>query len=35
METWEYRTIKTEFKGMLGGILEVDEFDEELNRLGD
>lgn len=34
MERWEYRTIKVTTKGFLGGILETQEFDIELNRLG-
>ena len=35
LEKWEYRTIKVEAKGMMGGILEVDNFDNELNILGE
>lgn len=35
METWEYRTIKLPLKGMIGGILETDEFDSLLNREGE
>lgn len=34
MEYWEYRSIKVETKGMLGGILNTDDFDDELNVLG-
>nr|MBK5234858.1 DUF4177 domain-containing protein [Clostridium sp.] len=35
MEKWEYRTVKVEVKGMMGGIVEVDHFDNELNKLGE
>ncbi|MEO3944907.1 DUF4177 domain-containing protein [Gorillibacterium sp. CAU 1737] len=31
---WEYKTIKTETSGMLGGILDIEEFDLKLNALG-
>lgn len=34
MERWEYRSIKVLSKGFLGGILEIQEFDTELNRMG-
>lgn len=34
MQTWEYKTIKLETKGMLGGILDVKQFDSYLNQLG-
>lgn len=34
MDTWEYKTIKTDFKGVNGGILEVEEFTDVLNRQG-
>lgn len=34
MQKWEYRTIKVETKGMLGGILDTAAFDGTLNRLG-
>lgn len=34
MQYWEYKTIKVETKGFRGGILETEEFDEELNRMG-
>lgn len=34
LEMWEYRTIKVKFKGITGGILEISEFDEELNQMG-
>jgi len=35
LEKWEYRTIKVEAKGMMGGILEIDHFNNELNTLGE
>jgi hypothetical protein len=35
MEQWEYKTIKVELKGLQGGILKVDEFNSELNFLGE
>ena len=34
MQTWEYRTIKLETKGMMGGILDTQSFDALLNQLG-
>jgi hypothetical protein len=35
LEKWEYKTIKVEPRGMMGGILEIEEFDYELNKLGE
>lgn len=35
MERWEYKTIKIKLKGFVGGILETEEFNYELNKLGD
>lgn len=35
MEKWEYKSIKVEPKGMMGGILEIENFDYELNKLGE
>jgi hypothetical protein len=35
LEKWEYRTIKAELKGFLGGILKIEDFDFELNKLGE
>ncbi len=35
MEKWEYKTIKVELKGFLGGILKTEDFDYELNKLGE
>ncbi|WMM23826.1 DUF4177 domain-containing protein [Tissierella sp. MB52-C2] len=35
MERWEYRTIKVKLKGLGGGILETEDFDYELNKLGE
>lgn len=34
MDRWEYKTIKFETKGMLGGILDIDNFNDQLNSLG-
>lgn len=35
MEMWEYISFKVETKGIMGGILETDSFNEKLNRLGE
>ncbi|SHH20128.1 DUF4177 domain-containing protein [Clostridium grantii] len=35
MEKWEYTTIKIQLKGFQGGILEVKDFDDELNKMGE
>lgn len=35
MDRWEYRTLKFKIKGFSGGILETEDFNNELNRLGD
>jgi hypothetical protein len=34
MQKWEYKTIKVDTKGMLGGILDTTAFDGALNQLG-
>lgn len=34
MEKWEYKSIKFETKGFMGGILEINDFDNKLNELG-
>lgn len=34
MNKWEYKTIKFGTRGFTGGILELDDFDYELNNLG-
>lgn len=34
MEKWEYKSTKLETRGMMGGILELDEFNSKLNMLG-
>lgn len=34
MERWEYKTIKFETTGFLGGILDLQTFTDELNDLG-
>jgi hypothetical protein len=35
LEKWEYRTIKVELKGLAGGILRTEDFNYELNKLGE
>lgn len=35
MEKWEYVSIKVETKGFLGGILEIENFNRQLNKLGE
>ncbi|HOB19773.1 MAG TPA: DUF4177 domain-containing protein [Candidatus Atribacteria bacterium] len=34
MTRWEYKTLKFETKGITGGILDTDTFNEVLNRYG-
>lgn len=34
LEKWEYKTVKFQLKGFQGGILEVEDFDHELNKFG-
>lgn len=34
MNTWEYKTIKLATKGFVGGKLNIEELDSEMNRLG-
>lgn len=34
MQKWEYRTIKVDTKGMLGGVLDTGTFENLLNALG-
>lgn len=34
MQKWEYRTVKVDAKGMLGGVVDVQELDQLLNQLG-
>ncbi|KQV49826.1 hypothetical protein ASC95_29705 [Pelomonas sp. Root1217] len=34
MQKWEYKTVKVDAKGMLGGVVDVQEFDGLLNQLG-
>ncbi|MBE0545437.1 MAG: DUF4177 domain-containing protein [Verrucomicrobia bacterium] len=34
MQKWEYKTIKVDTKGMLGGILDTTAFDAVLNQVG-
>jgi Domain of unknown function (DUF4177) len=33
-QQWEYKTVKVDTYGFLGGILDTNKFDSELNRLG-
>jgi hypothetical protein len=35
MDQWEYKTIKMDTTGFLGGLLDVEAFDASLNELGD
>ena len=35
MEKWEYLSIKFETSGVLGGILDISELNNELNKLGE
>jgi len=35
LERWEYKTVKFELKGFIGGILDTEAFDYELNKLGE
>lgn len=35
MEKWEYTTIKVEFKGFIGGKLDIEQFNYEMNKLGE
>lgn len=35
MEKWEYTTIKLQLKGFQGGILEIEDFNDKLNKLGE
>lgn len=35
MDRWEYRSIKVETKGFMGGILDTYDFDSKLNDLGE
>lgn len=34
MTNWEYKTIKVKLTGFSGGILNTEDFDYELNKLG-
>ncbi|HHY83749.1 MAG TPA: DUF4177 domain-containing protein [Clostridiales bacterium] len=34
MKNWEYKTLQFETKGFTGGILDIDYFNEMLNRYG-
>ncbi len=34
MERWQYQTVQFETEGFMGGILDLHEFQTELNRLG-
>jgi hypothetical protein len=35
MEVWEYKTMKVETKGFTGGILDIEDFNSEINALGE
>lgn len=35
LEKWEYTSIKVETKGFMGGILEIEDFNYELNKFGE
>ncbi|MET7044427.1 DUF4177 domain-containing protein [Clostridium botulinum] len=35
LDKWEYTSIKVETKGLLGGILEIEDFNFKLNELGE
>ncbi len=34
MDCWEYKTVKMEAGGLMGGIVDTDKFDALLNQLG-
>ena len=34
MQRWEYKTVKLDTRGILGGILDTAQFDASLNELG-
>jgi hypothetical protein len=34
MDLWEYKTIQFETKGFMGGILDLESFESDLNDLG-
>jgi hypothetical protein len=34
MDRWQYQTVQFETKGFLGGILDLDAFQDTLNQLG-
>ena len=34
MERWQYQTVQFEGKGVMGGILDLNAFQDELNQLG-
>ena len=34
MDRWEYKTLQFGVRGAMGGILEVEQFESELNRMG-
>lgn len=35
MDMWQYKTMKVETKDFMGGILKIEDFDAELNALGE
>ena len=34
MDTWEYQTIQLEARGIMGGIIDIETFQSDLNELG-
>jgi Domain of unknown function (DUF4177) len=34
MHQWEYKTVRLTTKGLLGGVLDTEDFDQKLNELG-
>jgi hypothetical protein len=35
MDKFEYKTLKFETKGFSGGVLDIEQFDKELNNMGE
>ncbi len=35
LERWEYTSIKVETKGFMGGIVDIEDFNYELNKFGE
>jgi hypothetical protein len=34
MDKWEYKTLKLSTKGFLGGKIDIEDFEESMNKLG-